>query len=205
MFFKVRKYGKFFDTWNLPADLGFSEWAFTWECSRNPPMKQHGALSVSRDTPWHGSCVTLEHQLPGGWVSSAVSDCVWGAEGRGGWKVSGRAPVGEGSCTNRENTDSWVWRVRGCLRKTRFIKGVLALNWHLVNARCLLPLGNERSRVLSLSLWELSALSLSLSHFVFTMRWHFLLLSNEAESSQASYSLPSCVSKAISSDQRLFL
>ena len=86
--------------------------------------------------------------------------CV-GRERRGGWKVSGRAPVGEGSCTNRENTDNWVWRVRGCLRKTRLTKGVLALNWHLVNARCLLPLGTECA--LSLSLWELSALSLSLS------------------------------------------
>ena len=89
--------------------------------------------------------------------------CV-GRERRGGWKVSGRAPVGEGSCTNRENTDNWVWRVRGCLRKTRLTKGVLALNWHLVNARCLLPLGTECA--LSLSLGTERALSLSLILFL---------------------------------------
>lgn len=92
----------------------------------------------------------------------------WSVLGGGGWKGSGRAPVGEGICTNRENTDSWVWRVWGYLRKTRLTKGVLALSWPLVNARCLLPLGTERarSRVLSLSLGTECSLSPSLILFL---------------------------------------
>lgn len=48
--------------------------------------------------PGQGSCVTLEHQLPGGWVSSAVSDCVWGGgRGEGVGRSVGEHLLGRGA------------------------------------------------------------------------------------------------------------
>lgn len=49
--------------------------------------------------PGQGSCVTLEHQLPGGWVSSAVSDCVCvgGGKGEGVGRSVGEHLLGRGA------------------------------------------------------------------------------------------------------------
>ena len=47
--------------------------------------------------PGQGSCVTLEHQLTGGWVSSAVSDGVCGGRGEGVGRSMGEHPLGRGA------------------------------------------------------------------------------------------------------------
>ena len=73
----------------------------------------------------------------------AALDSVGGLEGRWGSSCWGGRLY-------KQNTDGWAWwRVQSCLRKTRLTKQVPALNWHVVDACCLL-------------LWELSFLSRSI-------------------------------------------
>ena len=70
------------------------------------------------------------------------------------WKVSGRAPVGKGSCANRENTEVGLsGGSEAVLEKPGSSREYWLRTDNLVNARCLLPLGTELSLALSFSFY----------------------------------------------------